>query len=174
MKYKIIKKFGPGDEQWDKYAQWAGLHACKEYYSIDSINRESLFTPDSEEDWENCINENFMLNIITNLNYDLKIAHKFPSGEIIGVIENPKHSNEEIPINHILMGYDIIDEYTSISLVTNWGGKEEGIKILKLNTSALIDNLNYAYELKGILHRDFKDDDHAKRCEVWSVYKLKV
>jgi len=172
MKYIIIKKFGPDDDRWQNYAQWAGLQNCQEYYSIDGMNSESLFKPESAEDWDNCINEDFKTHIITNLIFAKKIIFNFSNGEIIGVIENPKSSNEKIPPNHTLLGYDIIDGYKDISLLTNWGGKDGGIKNLKLNKYALIDNLGYAYDLKDMLHRDFSEDSHAAGCEVWAIYRL--
>lgn len=175
MKYIIVEKFGPGDDKWKSYAKWVGLENCQGYYSIDGIIRRTLFQPESMEDWENCINEDYKLHIITNINYAKKIITKFPNGEIIGIIENPKLSNERIPMDHILMGYDIIDGYNDISLLTNWGGKDGGIiKNLKLNSSALLDNINYAYELKEMLRKDFFHDNHAEDCEVWAIYKLSV
>lgn len=174
MKYIILKKFGPGSDTWKSYVQWAGLQNCQEYYSIDGMYRESLFKPESAKDWENCINEDFKTHIITNLDFARKIIPKFPDGEIIGIIENPKSSNEEILPNHTLMGYDIIDGYNDISLLTNWGGKDEGITNLKLNNCALIDDLNYAYELKEMLRRDFSEDSHVENCKVWAVYKIEV
>lgn len=174
MKYIITKKFGPHSDEWKDYAKWAGLQNCQEYYSIDGINRDSLFSPESAEDWENCINENYRLHILTNLDYAKKIMPKFPHGEIIGIIENPKTASEKIPPNHTLMGYDIIDGYNDISLLTNWGGEKDGIKNLELNKSALIADMNYAYVLKEMLHHDFSEDDHAKNCEVWAIYKIDI
>jgi len=79
MKYIIIKKFGPDDDRWQNYAQWAGLQNCQEYYSIDGMNSESLFKPESAEDWDNCINEDFKTHIITNLIFAKKIIFNFAS-----------------------------------------------------------------------------------------------
>ena len=172
MKYLIINKFGPGSENWESFAKWARLQNCQEYYSIDGLSREKLFQPESDEDWENCINEDSKIPIITDLDFAKKVIAKFSNAEIIGVIENPKSSKEIIPTNHILMGYDIIDGYCDISLLTNWGGKDGGIKNLNLNKFALIDNLDYAYHLRDMLHKDFSEDSHAEDCEVWAVYKI--
>ena len=47
----IKKKFGPDSDDWQEYAQWAGLEHCEAYYSIDRMRRESLFTPKSVEDF---------------------------------------------------------------------------------------------------------------------------
>ena len=172
MIYRISKKFGPQDNDWDDYLEWAGLQNCQEFYSIDGMMRNGLFTPESVEDWDNCVNADFKIHLITNLDFAKKAISKYVDAEILGVIENPKFANEMIPSDHILMGYDILDEYNGISLLTNWGGKKRGVENLKLNRYALIDDLDYAYELKEMLRKNFSTDDHAKGCEVWSVYKL--
>lgn len=173
MYYRISEKFGPQNDNWNAYIEWAGLQNCREFYSIDGIMREGLFTPKSAEDWENCVNADFRIHLITNIDFAKKIVSRYSDAEILGVVENPRSSKEMIPADHILMGYDIIDEYNNISLLTNWGGIERGIKNLKLNRCALIDDLDYAYELKEILHKDFSNDEHAKGCEVWSVYRIR-
>ena len=174
MIYRISKKFGPQDNDWDDYLEWAGLQNCQEFYSIDGLMRPRLFTPESAEEWDNCVNADFRIHLITNLDFAKRIISNYSEAEILGVLENPKFSNEMIPSDHILVGYDIIDEYNDISLLTNWGGKKAGIQNLKINPYALIDNLEYAYELKEMLHKNFPKDDHAKACEVWSVYKLET
>jgi hypothetical protein len=173
MIYRISATFGPQSNTWNDYIEWAGLQDCQAYYSIDGIMRTRLFIPESPEDWQNCVNADFNIYLITNLEYAQKILSRYSEAEILGVIENPKLSPEIIPPDHILMGYDILDEYNEISLLTNWGGKMEGIQNLNLNRYALFDDLEYAYELKEMLHRDFPQDDHAKGCEVWSVYKIR-
>jgi len=172
MRYIIIKKFGPGDDGWDGYARWAGLQDCRDYYSIDEIHRKSLFQPESVEDWDNCANEDFKTHIITSLDFAKKIMPKFSGGEIVGVIEDPKVLKEKIPSGHVLMGYDVIDGGGGISLLTDWGGEVDGLKNVKFNAHALVDDVNYAYQLRETLRRDFPCDYHAKNCEVWAVYKI--
>jgi hypothetical protein len=95
--------------------------------------RPDLFSPQTDEDWDNCINEDFKLSLINDLAYAQKISINYQNYEIVGVIINPKCNREVIPANHELMGYDIIDGYCSVSLLTNWGGKEAGVKNLKFN-----------------------------------------
>ena len=172
MIYRISKKYGPQSSDWEAYLEWSGLQNCQEFYSIDGIKRKGLFIPWTVEEWENCVNADFKINLITNLAYAKKIISDYDEGEILGVIENPGFSSEEIPPDHILMGYDILDEYNDISLLTNWGGKKRGIQNLTLNRYALLDDIDYAYQLKEMLHKNFPDDEHARACEVWSVYTI--
>jgi hypothetical protein len=172
MNYIITEKFGPGSKNWDAYAQWAGLERCEAYYSIDGLMRKGLFTPETTEDWDNCVQEDYKLHLITNLDYAKEVFKKFSNAEILGVVRDPRSFNEGILPNHMLVGYDIIDGYNDISLITNWGGKES-IDV-KLNEAALIEDIDQAYQLKGKLRREYPEEPHASECEVWAVYKLNV
>jgi len=173
MNYVIKEKFGPGSEDWEDYARWAGLEHCQEYCSIDGVVSKNLFTPKSAEDWGNCVNADFKLHLLTNLDFARKCARKHNRAEILGAIEDPKSSRESIPARHMLVGYDIIDVHNSISLLTDRGGRDT-IADLTLNKFALLEDMDDAYQLKGQLRQDYPDDDHASECEVWAVYKLDV
>jgi hypothetical protein len=183
MNYMILKKFGPHNKtcdeaskgeickNWEDFAKWSGLELCKEYYSLDGLTRTRMFNPETEEDWQNCINDDFKIDIITNLEYALKVIHKYPDSEIVGVIEEPVSKFFDVPAGHILVGYDILDGYNDVSLLTNWGGNDCMAKI-KLNDLALLDSLEEAYTLAERLRKDFATDPHACNCQVWAVYKV--
>jgi hypothetical protein len=173
MKYIIVKKFGPQSEGWQDYAKWNRLEHCSEYCSIDAINRNKLFNPETPEDWKNCVDQDFGIHMITNLEFAKKILPNFDNADIVGVIKNPKTHKQKIPANHELMGYDIIDGFNDTSLITNWGGLSDGIEDLKLNQAALVEDMAYAYDLRDMLHKNFADDSHAENCEVWAIYKVK-
>ncbi len=160
MYYILIEKFGPTDERWNKYSQWAGLEHCTEFCSVDGIMRPNLFDLDSAEDWANCINEDFKTDIITNLAYAQKLLPEFSNAEIVGIIIDPRSSKEEIPTNHKHLGFDIIEGEGSISLLTNWGGKERGVPNLKLTQRALIDDMEYAYQIREFLRKNFNQDNN--------------
>ena len=172
MNYVIKENFGLDSDDWQEYAQWAGLEHCKEYYSIDGTRRESIFIPKSGEDWENCINEDCKTDMLTNLDYAKKIIHKYPNAEIIGVVENPKTNKITVLPRHILMGYDIIDAFGGISLITNWGGKDDEPKDYECNNFGLLNDIDFAYRFKEKLLKEYSEDPHVPNCEVWAVYKV--
>ena len=172
MQYKIIKKFGPGSDGWSEYAAWAGMQACSDFYSIDHMQRTELFSPVTDEDWGNCTFTDDSRPLIGNLAYANKVCSRLESAEVVGVIKDPKTENGIIPDCHILMGYDILDGYDDISLLTNWGGLKEGIKNLKINSHGLVDDLEHAYQLEHMLRSEFLEDGHAQACNVWTVFKI--
>ncbi len=85
---------------------------------MDSILRPDLFIPNSQEDWDNCLQEDSKTSFITNIDYAKKVLLKHPNAAIVAVDIN-------IPDNYIarenLAGYDIIAGGYGVSLLTNWG-----------------------------------------------------
>ena len=61
MYYKIVEKFGPENgDRWERYLDCRGLDLIK-FDSVDGVLRPDLFEPESNEDWKNCVNEDFKL-----------------------------------------------------------------------------------------------------------------
>ena len=175
MYYKIIEKFSPLDEErWQSYLKSRGLDlTC--FDSVDSILRPDLFDPRSHEDWANCVNENYKLNLITNSNYARKILPRYHNADLVGVeIE----LDEAYMPKDGLLGYDIIDVECSISVITNWGTDKENLinpHFLinpHLMANGLIGNLPQALHICDLLRQTFPNDPHVKECEVWAVYSV--
>ena len=165
MYYKIIEKFSPSDEErWQSYLKSRGLDlTC--FDSVDSILRPDLFDPRSHEDWANCVNENYKLNLITNSNYARKILPRYHNADLVGVeIE----LDEAYMPKDSLLGYDIIDG--SISVLTNWGTDTENLINPHLMPNGLIGDLTQAFRIRNLLRQKFPDDPHVKESEVWAVY----
>jgi hypothetical protein len=171
MYYKIVERFGPEHkDKWQSYIQWRGLDLTA-FDSVDGILRPDLFMPESKEDWDNCVNEDNKLNLITNLDYARKILGRYEDSVIVGVeIELEEGYGPEDGF----LGYDIIDGYCDISLVTNWGTDEEDLLSEHVMTNGLIGDLNRALQIRDTLRKEFPEDAHAENCEVWAVYRVDV
>jgi len=169
MYYKIVEKFGPEDgDRWQGYIDWRGLDLIK-FDSVDGILRPDLFEPDSAEDWQNCVNENFKLNIITNLDYEKNILNRYDKSALVGV--EIELEEDYIPQDGFL-GYDIIDGYCDVSLVTNWGTDDEGLINNYVMQNGLISDLGLAIQIRNKLRKEFSEDSHAEACEVWAIYEI--
>ncbi len=92
--------------------------------SLDHVLRPDLFTPQSEENWQHCVKEHFKLNLITDLEYARIILMRYDDAVLVGVdIE----LEEGYVVKNHLLGFDILDSYCAISLVTNWIPEEDCI-----------------------------------------------
>ena len=169
MYYKIVKKFGPDDgERWEGYIKWRGLNLIK-FDSVDGILRPDLFTPESGEDWRNCVNENFKLNMITDLKYANSVLKRYENSSLVGVEIDIQ---EGYTPGSGFLGFDIIDEYCDVSLITNWGNEKNDSIDKYLMSNGLISSVDKAFEIRDKLRNDFGEDSHAKACQVWAIYEI--
>ena len=166
MYYKIIERFSPEDkEKWQSYIQWRGLNLTS-FDSVDGILRQDLFMPESKEDWRNCVNEDNKLSFITSLDYAREILDRYDEPLVVGV--DVELEEGYVPGDGFL-GFDIIDGYCDISLVTNWGTDQEDIISKHMMNNGLIGDLETALLVRDVLRNEFHEDAHAEGCEVWAV-----
>jgi len=171
MYYKILEHFGPeSGDKWLNYIGWSGLHNMKRFDSVDSMMRPNIFSPETVEDWNNCVNEDFKLNLITNLEYAKEISKKYADAEMVGVdIDINEHY---VPSDNFL-GYDIIDRYCSVSLLTNWIRDKYPFDRKVIKENGLILNIKEAIATRDQLRKDPMADDHSRDCTLWAVYKIR-
>lgn len=166
MLYTIIKSFGPEDgERWQDYCQWRGI-AFGRFDSIDGMLRENLFHTPEDEDWSHIVNADYMLHLITDLAFAIKKQRDIGEGEIIGI----KTDDHDEGADNFL-GYDIIDGYWDISLLTNWGNDHKWINTL-LRKNALLGTLSEAQEIHKYIMTQFPEDPHALDCKIISIYSI--
>jgi hypothetical protein len=158
-----MEKFGPGDgDRWRDYLTWRGLKLTS-FDSVDGILRPDLFEPESNEDWHNCVNADFKLSLITNLDYAKRNLERYDDPVLIGV---ELELEEDYAPKDRLLGFDIIDGYCEVSLVTNWGTDEKGMINSHVMPNGLIGDLGGALGIRDSLRKEFSEDAHAENCAV--------
>ncbi|MCL2812482.1 MAG: hypothetical protein FWD25_11435 [Clostridia bacterium] len=103
----------------------------------------------------------------------LKAALK-PDEQIIAYFVNPTEDYHF----HVLddgfefCGYDLSEEMTGISAITNCGGGfDTAISYDQLNKFGLLNDFFQAYEVRDKLENQFPEDDHAF-CEVYELWRM--
>ncbi|GAB4188905.1 MAG: hypothetical protein Tsb002_15530 [Wenzhouxiangellaceae bacterium] len=169
MLFKIIEPFGPSaGAAWDQYVQWRKFHFTA-FDSIDGMLRPSLFVPETAEDWENCINADYRTDLITSLDYAKTLLTKYEKADLIGVQPD---INAESRLAEHLLGFDIIDGYSDVSLLTNWGAEDIDVINRQLQPNGLIGDAESALELRDYLQNHYPNDSHAACCSVWAIYRV--
>lgn len=169
MYYKIVESFGPeAGDKWQSYIAWRKL-ALTNFESVDRILRPDLFEPETADDWHNCVNEDFKLNLITSLAYARTVLARHENATLVGV--EIELEAESVPKDGLL-GFDIIDGYCDVSLITNWGTDEEDDFSEHVMPNGLIGDLAHALQIRNSLREYFPEDSHAQKCEVWAVYRV--
>ena len=75
--YIVTERFDPGrGDDWQKYISWSGLTQLHEVVSLDSILCPKVIDEILPEDWHHIVNEDFMLDYFTDLDYLLQRARR--------------------------------------------------------------------------------------------------
>jgi hypothetical protein len=163
MLYTIVESFSPAHAGWTSYCEWRGL-AFERFDSIDGILRPNLFYPPEDSDWAHIVNEANMLHLITDLPHAMRKLAQIGSGDLVGV----RFGDHDIRDPGFL-GFDIIDGYCHVSLLTNWGNDVEIIN-RSLTPNALLRNLKTAEAIFETVQTTYADDSHVDGSRIVSVY----
>ena len=167
MLFTIIEDFGVANgEKWTDYLEWRCMH-FERFDSLDGILRSSLFTPESTEDWDHVVHENFMITYLTDFNYARDLHARIGAGSLIGFTYSDHDELDEG-----FLGYDIIDGYCAVSLLTNWGNDVEIVNGA-LGSNALIPTLAQVESIHQFLTSNHGDDNHVEGCRIVSVYSTR-
>ena len=169
MYYKIVERFGlERGKEWLDYLEWRGL-ALTSFDSVDGSLRFDLFEPESTRDFQNSVNEDFKTSLITNLEFARSVIDRYENAMIVGV-------DIELDASYVagkgLLGYDIVDAYCDVSLVTNWGSDTKGVIGDIVGSNGLIADLPTALKTRDALRAKYGEDPHAEKCEVWAIYDV--
>jgi hypothetical protein len=164
MLFTIVEPFSPADgERWTSYCEWRGL-SFERFDSIDGMLRPNLFDSPEDSDWDHIVNEDFMLHLITDLPHARHKHARIGKGDLIGLRFDDHNTDHEG-----FLGFDIIDGYCEVSLLTNWGNDVEFIN-RALAPNALLRNLKTAQEIFDSLRNDYGNDPHVEGCRIVSIY----
>jgi len=168
------ERFDPSDgEKWQKYCDWAKIPGLVEVVSLDSMLCKRLINKIQDEDWLHIVNENFRLAYFYDLDYLMQRVQDIPRKSILGLYRNPELHIEVAPGPGVFgfVGYDLIEEQTQISALTNCGGFPDVFGNDELNHFGLIYSFTRACEVRRLLARSYPEDPHAD-CELYALWRL--
>jgi len=168
------ERFDPSDgEKWQKYCDWAKIPGLVEVVSLDTMLCKHLIKEFQDEDWSHIVNEDFRLDYFYHLDYLKQRIQNIPRRSILGLYRNPKAHIAEAPSpdNFGFIGYDLIEEQTQISAITNCGGFPDVFRNDELNRFGLIDSFDRACEVKRLLAERHPEEPHA-HCEIYALWRL--
>ena len=164
MLFAIVEDFGPAEQEaWTNYLEWRGIQ-FERFDSLDGILRKSLFSPESDEDWQHIVCESFMLSYLTDFDYAHQTHCRIGSGRLVGL-----RYSEHDETNEGFLGYDILDRCCDVSLLTNWGNDVEVVN-RSLGSNALVPTLAKVESIHQYLTSHHAEDGHVIGCRIVSVY----
>jgi hypothetical protein len=164
------KRFGPScGESWSNYIQWSGFHQIAELVSTDVMLCPLVLEELIDEDWQYNIHVDFKTYFFHNVEYlKRRIGYDPTRHNLLSLIERP-----ESPIvaqsGFEVCGYDILDSYDSVSVLTNCGGFPAIFDPSEVNRYGLLDDLTRALDVSAKLRDAEPEDPHCGDCRVWSL-----
>lgn len=166
MLFTVVESFSPSDgDRWISYCQWRGL-AFTCFDSIDSILRPSLFDATEEDDWNHVVHEDFKTHLMTDYDYAVQKQSEMGQGDLVG-LKFSEHDQSDPRF----IGFDLLDGYCDISLLTNWGNDVDRIN-LSLSSNALVLSYQTVKDIQQELLQTNGTDPHVEGCQIVSIYRL--
>jgi hypothetical protein len=167
------ERFGPNiGDAWAKYVSWSGLTQAEEIVSLDPMLCPTVVSEIKAEYWPYIVNEDFMLNFFTDLDFLLRQVSKMQTTNLLCVFRNPP-IHPEVPRelgNFGFVGYDLVDIESSASAITNCGGFPDVFENSELNSKGLLPQYARAMEVQAQLKSKHPEEHHAD-CHVWAIYR---
>jgi hypothetical protein len=167
------ERFDQSDEsRWRSYVDWAKIPQLVEVVSLDGVLCPRIVKRLEDEDWNHIVCEDFRLDYFYHLNYLIRRIAGAPHTNILGLYRNPDAHIDIPPAEggFVFMGYDLIEEATQISALTNCGGFSETFSNEELNQYGLIPAFTRAREVRKLLAERNADDPHAQ-CEMYAIWR---
>jgi len=168
------ERFDPSDgERWKKYVEWAKIPGLDEVVSLDAALCPHLINAPEEQDWQYIVKEDFRQDYFYDLDH-LKVRTRgVQRRNVLGLYRNPESPIEAKPAagDFGFLGYDLIEEETQISALTNCGGFPDVFQNEELNRFGLVGSFKRAHEIKGFLAERHPNDPHAQ-CEMYAIWRL--
>lgn len=169
------ERFDPSDgEAWQKYFVWAKIPQLTEVVGLDEALCSSLLTELSNDDWSHIVNEDCQTRYFYHLDYLLNRVQGVKRRNILGLYRNPETHVARAPAaeDFKFKGYELIEERTHISALTNCGGFPDVFNNEELNSCGLIGKFERAIEVKRLLVEKYPGEAHAQ-CELYAIWRLK-
>jgi hypothetical protein len=168
------QRFDPIEtEKWAGYIAWAKIPGLVEVVSLDALLCPYVITEFLDEEWTHIVNEDFRLNYFRDFDYLMRRLPNTGRLNILGLYRNPETHYATAPAvgNFTFAGYDLIEEMTMISALTNCGGFPDVFSNDELNQVGLISQFVRAAEVQRNLRLRHPDEHHAN-CELYAIWRM--
>jgi hypothetical protein len=165
-------RFSPetNPDGWKSYQDFSGFHHIDELVSADSILCSDLIDEILAEDWQHNVQADHRVTWFTDVDY-LKQRIHFDSQRqnILALFERPETPMSSVPTDFEPCGFDILDSYDSISVLTNCGPFRGIFAASEVNRLGLLSDLDRADDVAKFLRLKFPNEDHCRDCRVWRI-----
>jgi hypothetical protein len=174
--YTARAKFDPGHgPAWDQYLQWVQLPQLTELLTLDIVLCPEIIQELTPEDWEHNVHQDHRLFYFRDLDYLLGrlagVAQPFNLLAVIWEPPAPCHDYLADP-RFQFTGYDLVEEATGISALTNCGGFPLAFPNQDLSPLGLLPDYDLAKAVQARLRQHYPNEHHAQ-CDLWGIWQMR-
>jgi hypothetical protein len=156
-------------DSWSRFIEWTGFQHIREIVSIDTMLCPSLIDELADEDWQYNIHADYRTSFFRDAKYlRRRIDYDCFRHNILALTKEPT-SFVEPPNGFAFRGYDILDSYDSISVLTNCGAFPSIYSVEDINEYALVSDLDRVTEIASAIRKPHWDDHRRQECRVWGI-----
>jgi hypothetical protein len=171
--YIVTEPFDPGrGADWDKYISWSGLTQLREVVSLDGYLGRRVVDEIVPEDWPHIVNEDFMLDYFTDLDYLIGRVGSLEGRNLLCLYKNPDQQPPPPDSRFIFEGYDLVDVQGGVSALTNCGGFPLVFDNGELNPVGLMSALARCRAVRDALTVHYPSHRHST-CDVWAIFRAR-
>ncbi len=157
-----------------EYRAWSKLHHVKEIVSFDTCLCHRIFEYPEFDDSQVFWPVNDCAWVYRNLDWLMDQLKGKRDYQILAVIREPKPETDCTGLltsdGFRFYGYDLIEDKTEISALTNCGGFDDVFSPNEISEYGLIEDFNRAKEIQIRLREEYPEDDHAD-CALWAIWR---
>ncbi len=174
--YRVVQRFSPKwGEGWVGYVKWSGLSHLTEVVGLDCSLCPSVLREYSDDDCSHLVHPEHIFACFDDPQYALLRTQGVFDAGLHQVLALAREPTEEQVVGAELagcrfMGFELIEEATSISALTNCRGFEGAFVPKDLSQCGLVLTASRAYEIRRELLALYPDEPHAD-CAVWAVWR---
>ena len=174
--YRVVERFSPSaKESWPKYIEWSGLTQLVEVVGLDCSLCPSVFGEFISTDWDHLVFGKQLGDCFDNCEYLLnRVAVQFDSSrhQVLAVAREVSENDlERSELSGFrFMGFELVEEATSISALTNCGGFKGAFEKSDVSNVGLVASASRAYAIREALATLYPEEHHAQ-CAVWALWR---
>lgn len=162
--FTALKRFDSrGGESWSRYLEFSQLGHLREVISLDAALCPCALAEYSDEDWEHVASGIDQFGFFADFHW---ASQRFPSTDdthLLLVEKEPSRevSSADVGADFTFIGYDLIDDTTWISALTNCGGFDLAFSGDELTVQGLLPRFDRARAVQDALRQHYPEEPHA-------------
>lgn len=158
----------------EKYKEWSKLYHVRDVVSLDCALCPGILNNSSiQEDFKYLPGYSSYEDVLNNLYLLLSIVSCEKDTQILAVIREPDEDSTNLLTDERFKfyGYDLLEDFTRISAITNCGGFDKAFSPKDISEYGLIKEFDKAKQIQLLLEKEYPDESHAS-CTLWAIWQM--